>query len=65
MKTLKLNKDIKLITELILRNNAHDAPIKTERIGKWYECIIPIGDNYVAYLTLTDDAFQELCKIWP
>ena len=60
----RVNKDIELLTELILRNDAHDAPTKTERHGKWHECIIPIGNDDVAYLTLTDDAFQVMRKIW-
>ena len=60
----RVNKDIELITELILRNDAKDAPQKTEYNGKWYQSIIPVGKDHVAYLTFDDDAFQTMRKVW-
>lgn len=36
------------------------APTKTERHGRWYQYVIQIGDNHVAYLTLDDDAIRAL-----
>jgi hypothetical protein len=60
----RVNKDIELITELILRNDAKDAPQKTEYNGKWYQSIIPVGKDHVAYLTFDVDAFQAMRKIW-
>jgi len=60
----RVNRDIELVTELILRNDTKDAPIRTVRHGKWHECIIPIGKDHVAYLTLPDGAFREIREVW-
>ena len=42
-----------------------DAPTVSRRVGKHYECVIPIGADEVAYLTMTDEAYAalgDLCK---
>lgn len=38
------------------------APAMTRRAGIHYEFILAIGDDEVAYLTMTDDAYDELTK---
>jgi len=50
----------KLLTKLIMVNGIGDAAAKTERIGQWYECVIGIGKDHVAYITLDDEAFKAL-----
>ncbi len=60
----RVNRDIELITELILRNDAVVAQKKTIYNGKWYQSTIPVGKDHVAYLTFDDDAFQTMRKIW-
>lgn len=39
------------------------APRVTSREGVWYQLVIGIGVDHVAYLTIDDDALSELCKI--
>jgi len=60
----RVNRDIELVTDLVLRNDVHDAPAKTERQGKWYECVIPIDKDHVAYLTIPEDSFRAMQEIW-
>lgn len=36
------------------------APKKTKWFGVWYEVVLPIGDNHTAFLTLSDDALNEI-----
>ena len=50
------------VSSLILQFDVAPAATKVERFGKWHECIIPIGDDHVALLTLDNDAFDALVK---
>ena len=63
--TLKLEdfNDTVLLGVLLGRNEITQAPVKTQREGVWYQVIIGIGDDEVAYLTLTDDALEVLKTI--
>ena len=42
-----------------------EAPESTTRAGVWYEYIIEIGNNEVAYLTLPDSAVRALTVLPP
>jgi len=51
----RLDKSVEMVTELSLLHQLNPAPVKTERMGKWYEVVIPIGKDHVAYLTMPED----------
>jgi hypothetical protein len=55
-----VDRRIELITWLIQNCPIGPAPKKTERHGKWYEIIIPIGKDHVAYLSMSEDAIAEI-----
>ena len=46
--------------DVLLHTKLGKAPIKTERIGKLVEAIVGIGNDHVAYITLTEEAYEEL-----
>lgn len=52
-----------LSTLFSFSGNCAPAPVKTERIGKWAEVIIPIDDDNVCYLTVNDDAIAAIVAV--
>lgn len=60
----RVDRNIELVTELAQINTVGDAPVKTERMGKWNEVVIGISDDHVAYLTLNDDCFKVIQAVW-
>lgn len=52
-----------LLACLIAQNDIHEAPENTARYGGWSEVLIGIGKDHVAYITLPNDALEELVKI--
>lgn len=48
--------DAELVRLLIVRNNPGIASRRTERFGKWHECVIPLDDDHVAELYYDDEA---------
>lgn len=55
---------IRILTELLLRTNIKESTKKSSTYhGKWYEAIIPIGSDHVAYVMLPDDSLSALKKI--
>lgn len=49
-----------LISLLKTQGPLTEAPCSTRRVGKWYQVVIGIGDDDVAYLTLDDEALATL-----
>ena len=60
----RLDKSVEMVTELSLLHQLNPAPAKTERMGKWYEVVIPIGKDHVAYLTMPEDTLGEIKMMW-
>jgi hypothetical protein len=60
---MKKYTDEELLLELINRNVLGDAPSKTERFVKYFEVVVGVGNNNVAYITLPEDSYQKLCDI--
>ena len=52
----------KTLLNIILTNVKQPAPMKTSRTGKHWEWVIGVGKDHVAYLTMDDEAYQELVK---
>jgi hypothetical protein len=44
----------------LLSGELLEAAKYTDRFGVWYEKVIGIGNDHVAYITLSDDALDEL-----
>ena len=55
--------DVGIITDLINRHGMRPAPAKTELHGDWFQVVVPISIDHVAYLTLPDEAVDEIKKI--
>jgi len=49
--------------QLMKGHRVTEPPAVTRRAGRWVECVIGIGDNEVAFLSMTDDAYAELQKL--
>jgi len=49
-----------LLKQLICGTIPHDAPVRTERVGKHLEWVIGIGKDHSAFITMTDEAFRAL-----
>jgi hypothetical protein len=60
----RVDRNIELVTELAQINKIDDATVKTERVGKWYEVVIHIDDDHVAYLTIDNDCFEVIQAVW-
>ena len=58
-----INKDTEVITDLVKRHGMAQAPAKMELQGEWFEVLIPIGKNHVAYLYLPDDTIEEIRRM--
>jgi len=39
-----------------------EAPTRPIRYGEWVECVLPIGADEVAYLTMTQEAYDALIE---
>lgn len=53
----------KLLSEILKNTNTIQyAPKKTERRGVWYEVVVGVGTNHVAYIAIEGDALEELCR---
>jgi hypothetical protein len=48
------------VKELAEKGQLKDAPVKTERFGKWYELIIGIDNDTTLSITLSDDDLEVL-----
>ena len=55
--------DEELLLELINRNVLGDAPRVTRRNVKHLEAVVGIGNDDIAFITLPEDAYSELCDI--
>jgi len=61
--SLKYESDHDLLFELIYRNKRGTCPAKSQYTGKWYESIIAIGDDDIASIRLTEEAYDKLCEL--
>jgi hypothetical protein len=64
LKKKRLPEEVEIVTKLALMFELHDAPVKTERHGKWYEVVIPIGKDHCAYLTMPEDTLEQIKFMW-
>jgi len=55
--------DEELLLELINRNVLGDAPRTTRRNVKYLETVVGIGNDDIAFITLPEGAYSELCDI--
>lgn len=55
--------ELKLLKQLVINNSIGIPAGKTVRCGDWKEVIIAIGNDEVAYITLTKEALDVLDKV--
>lgn len=56
-------KNRELLMMLMKAGKITEAPTTTRRHGPWKEVVIGIGADHVAYLTMDDEAYEELFGI--
>ena len=39
------------------------APLKTTRVGEWYQFVVGIDDDHCAVIDIDGDALSELCSL--
>lgn len=55
-----MTKQLNALIEILSAGNVATAARVTSRQGKHYECVIGIGNDHCAFLTLDSDALEEL-----
>ena len=53
----------KNLWDIIKRKETFPAPTETKRHGAWYEFIVSIDDDNVAYITMPRESYDRLMKI--
>ena len=56
------NEESKLASLIWLAGNMKAAPHKTQRVGVWFELVVGIGNDNVAYITMDEESLKELCN---
>ena len=52
--------DLELLRKLIRSKNGDNAPAQSMYVGKWYEFVIDIHSEHVAYIRIDDDSHKAL-----
>jgi len=55
-----MDNEDKVLFTVIRDHPLRNAPKRTKRFGEWYQWIIGIGNDEVAYVTMTKEAFEAL-----
>jgi hypothetical protein len=50
---------------LVTKTKKHNAPWKTQRHGEWFEFVLPVDDDNVAYLTMPKESYDTIVAMYP
>ncbi len=57
---MEISSTAKSLLEIISTKHISNAARVTKRLGTWYEWSIAIGNDEVAYITMTKEVFEAL-----